>query len=39
MTATFPPWISETEIDKILSPADARRARRWKSDDIVHMSN
>ena len=38
-TATFPPWISETEIDKILSPADAKLARRWKADDIVHMSN
>ena len=37
--ATFPPWISETEIDKILSPADAKLARRWKADDIVHMSN
>ena len=38
-TATFPPWISETEIDKILSPADAKLVRRWKADDIVHMSN
>ena len=37
--ATFPPWISETEIDKILSPSDAKLARRWKADDIVHMSN
>ncbi len=37
--ATFPPWISETEIDKILGPADAKLARRWKADDIVHMSN
>ena len=37
--STFPPWISETEIDKILSPADAKLARRWKADDIVHMSN
>ena len=38
-TATFPPWISETEIDKILNPSDAKLARRWKADDIVHMSN
>ena len=37
--STFPPWISEDEIDKILSPADATKARNWKADDIVHMSN
>ena len=36
---TFPPWISEDEIDKVLSPSDAKQARSWKADDIVHMSN
>ena len=35
---TFPPWISETEINK-LSASDAKTAREWKSDDVVHMSN
>ncbi len=35
---TFPPWISETEINE-LSASDAKTAREWKSDDIVHMSN
>lgn len=35
---TFPPWISESEIDR-LGPNDAKTARQWKSDDIVHMSN
>ena len=36
---SFPPWISETEIDNVLNAADAKLARWWKADDIVHMSN
>lgn len=36
---TFPPWISETEIDKKLNANDAKMVREWKFDDIVHMSN
>ena len=35
---TFPPWISEAEINK-LSANDASMAREWKADDVVHMSN
>ena len=35
---TFPPWISETEINRF-GASDAKTAREWKSDDVVHMSN
>lgn len=35
---TFPPWITEKEIDE-LNANWASQAREWKSDDIVHMSN
>ncbi len=35
---TFPPWITEKEIDE-LNSSWASQARLWKSDDLVHMSN
>ena len=35
---TFPPWITEKEIDE-LNSSWATQARAWKSDDLVHMSN
>lgn len=35
---TFPPWITEKEIDE-LNSSWASEARLWKSDDLVHMSN
>lgn len=35
---TFPPWISEKEIDD-LGGSEAATARTWKADDLVHMSN
>ena len=35
---TFPPWITEKEIDE-LNASWASEARLWKSDDIVHMSH
>jgi len=35
---TFPPWMSDKEIDA-LGPDDAKKARSWKADDIMHMSN
>lgn len=35
---TFPPWISESEIEQ-LGSAKAKMVRGWRVDDIVHMSN
>ena len=35
---TFPPWISESEIEKLGSDK-AKMVRGWRVDDIVHMSN
>jgi prepilin-type N-terminal cleavage/methylation domain-containing protein len=37
-TETFPPWITEKEIDE-MSGTDSRIAREWKADDLVHTSN
>jgi len=35
---TFPPWMSEKEIDA-MGTENAKTARSWKADDIMHMSN
>ena len=36
--ATFPPWVSEKEIDD-MGAQNAKIARAWRADDLVHMSN
>ena len=35
---TFPPWVSNEELQK-LSSKDRKSVQQWISDDIVHMSN
>lgn len=37
-TETFPPWITDKEIDE-LKGNDAKMVRAWKADDLVHTSN
>lgn len=37
-TETFPPWITDKEIDE-LNGNDAKMVRAWKADDLVHTSN